>query len=94
MSSYDLNQAPLRDLNRALHALRPDTNETHWTITGPDGRHAIGNVVADGHETGSSRATRVSSPGAISRRLRPATRISSLAMPASSAARSSTAAGE
>ncbi|WP_019906518.1 protein glxC [Methylobacterium sp. 77] len=41
MPAYDLNQAPLRGLNRALHALRPDTNETHWTITGPDGRHAI-----------------------------------------------------
>ena len=41
MPSFDLRSAPLRELNRALHALRPDTNETHWTVTGPDGRHAI-----------------------------------------------------
>ena len=36
MPSFDLRSAPLRELNRALHALRPDTNETHWTVTGPD----------------------------------------------------------
>lgn len=41
MPNFDLRTAPLRDLNRTLHALRPDTNETHWTVTGPDGRHAI-----------------------------------------------------
>jgi glutamate synthase domain-containing protein 3 len=41
MPNFDLRSAPLRELNRALHALRPDTNETHWTVTGPDGRHAI-----------------------------------------------------
>lgn len=41
MPTYDLNNAPLRELNRALHALRPDTNEAHWTVRGPDGRHAI-----------------------------------------------------
>ncbi|GAA0277653.1 hypothetical protein LNAOJCKE_5089 [Methylorubrum aminovorans] len=41
MPNFDLNRSPLRELNRALHALRPDTNETHWTVTGPDGRHAI-----------------------------------------------------
>ena len=41
MPTYDLNNAPLRELNRALHALRPDTNETQWTVRGPDGRHAI-----------------------------------------------------
>lgn len=41
MPVFDLNHAPLRELNRTLHALRPDTNETHWTVTGPDGRHAI-----------------------------------------------------
>lgn len=41
MPSFDLRSAPLRELNRSLHALPPDTNETHWTITGPDGAHAI-----------------------------------------------------
>ena len=41
MPVFDLRSAPLKELNRALHALRADTNETHWTISGPDGRHAI-----------------------------------------------------
>ena len=41
MPTFDLNRSSRRELNRTLHALRPDTNETHWTITGPDGRHAI-----------------------------------------------------
>ncbi|WP_232631208.1 protein glxC [Methylobacterium sp. Leaf118] len=41
MPVYDLRSAGLRDLNRQLHALRADTNETHWTVTGPDGAHAI-----------------------------------------------------
>src|SRR4051812_47512818 len=41
MPTFDLNRSSRRELNRALHALRSDTNETHWTVTGPDGRHAI-----------------------------------------------------
>ncbi|NEU14731.1 protein glxC [Methylobacterium sp. BTF04] len=41
MPTFDLKHSPLRELNRTLYALRPDTNETHWTVTGPDGRHAI-----------------------------------------------------
>lgn len=41
MPTYDLDKAPLRELNKALHALRPDTNETHWTVTRPGGRHAV-----------------------------------------------------
>ena len=41
MPTVDLRAEPLRALNRALHALRPDTNETRWTVVNPDGRHAI-----------------------------------------------------
>ncbi|GEP10351.1 protein glxC [Methylobacterium gnaphalii] len=41
MPTFDLNNSPLRDLNQALHALRSDTNETHWTVNHPEGRHAI-----------------------------------------------------
>ena len=41
MSTFNLRQGTLRDLNQALHHLVPDTNETHWLITNPDGRHAI-----------------------------------------------------
>ncbi|BAQ44851.1 MULTISPECIES: protein glxC [Methylobacterium] len=56
MPSFDLRTAPLRELNRALHALRPDTNETRWLIGNPDGRHAVAvgldaavSVEIDGH---------------------------------------------
>ncbi|WP_158807273.1 protein glxC [Beijerinckia sp. L45] len=41
MPNVDLRQTALRELNQALHHLRPDTNETHWLIANPDGRHAI-----------------------------------------------------
>ena len=41
MPTYDLRTSSRRELNQALHALRPDTNETHWAVTGPDGGHAI-----------------------------------------------------
>lgn len=41
MPTFDLNRSTRRELNRTLHALRADTNETHWSVTGPDGRHAI-----------------------------------------------------
>jgi methylamine---glutamate N-methyltransferase subunit B len=41
MPTFDLNHAPLRTLNRTLHALRPDTKETRWTVLNPDGRHAV-----------------------------------------------------
>ena len=52
-----------------------------------DRRHPTSDVVVDGHaDQGSSSATSVRSPGAISRRFLPATRISSLAIAASSAA--------
>jgi methylamine---glutamate N-methyltransferase subunit B len=41
MPTVDLEQTSLRELNAALHRLAPDTNETHWRILNPRGRHAI-----------------------------------------------------
>src|SRR5262249_60555024 len=41
MPEVDLGTTPLRALNEALHKLRPDTNERHWIIGHPAGRHAI-----------------------------------------------------
>jgi glutamate synthase domain-containing protein 3 len=41
MPNIDLDRVSVRDLNQALHLLRPDTNETHWRIANPGGRHAI-----------------------------------------------------
>src|SRR6188768_2507282 len=41
MPELDLGTTPLRTLNAALHNLRPDTNERHWIIDHPAGRHAI-----------------------------------------------------
>ena len=41
MPSVDLRSTSRRELNGALHALRSDTNETHWLVTNPDGQHAI-----------------------------------------------------
>jgi methylamine---glutamate N-methyltransferase subunit B len=41
MPTVDLSEVKLRDLNAALHKLPKDTNETHWVITNPSGKHAI-----------------------------------------------------
>jgi methylamine---glutamate N-methyltransferase subunit B len=41
MPTIDLAASPLRELNAALHALTPDTNETHWRVVNPRGKHAI-----------------------------------------------------
>ena len=41
MPEVDLGTTPLRELNAALHGLRQDTNERHWIIDNPAGRHAI-----------------------------------------------------
>lgn len=41
MPTFDLARQPLRELNAALHALKPDTNETHWRVLNPRGSHAI-----------------------------------------------------
>jgi glutamate synthase domain-containing protein 3 len=41
MPMFDLSTEPLRELNAALHQLQPDTNETHWVVQYPGGKHAI-----------------------------------------------------
>ncbi|TGE01061.1 protein glxC [Methylobacterium nonmethylotrophicum] len=41
MPTIDLRTSALRDLNRALHALAPDTDETRWIVVNPEGRHAV-----------------------------------------------------
>jgi glutamate synthase domain-containing protein 3 len=42
MPTHDLDVSPVRELNQALHNLPPDTNETHWQVANPQGKHAIG----------------------------------------------------
>ncbi len=56
MRTVDLSQTSLRELNAALHRLKPTTNETHWRVLNPRGRHAIAvgvdapiEVEIDGH---------------------------------------------
>ena len=39
--AIDLATGTVRDLNAALHALGPDTNETLWRVANPRGLHAI-----------------------------------------------------
>ncbi len=39
--SFDLSLSPVRELNQALHALPAGTNETHWLVEHPGGKHAI-----------------------------------------------------
>jgi glutamate synthase domain-containing protein 3 len=41
MPDIDLSVTPLRELNATLHRLKPETNERHWIIEHPAGRHAI-----------------------------------------------------
>ncbi|BCJ92298.1 protein glxC [Terrihabitans soli] len=56
MPVVDLSEMPLRELNSQLHALPQDTNETHWQVKNPEGRHAVAvgldapvTVEIDGH---------------------------------------------
>ncbi|MBC7577958.1 MAG: protein glxC [Tardiphaga sp.] len=56
MSDADLASITLRELNAQLHALPADTNETHWRVRNPGGKHAIAcgltlpiTVEIDGH---------------------------------------------
>ncbi|MEI9964411.1 MAG: hypothetical protein WDM92_06595 [Caulobacteraceae bacterium] len=56
MPVVDLEAAPVRELNGALHALTDDTNETLWEVKNPGGKHAIAagvdapvTVEIDGH---------------------------------------------
>jgi methylamine---glutamate N-methyltransferase subunit B len=41
MRTVDLAHTSVRELNAALHRLTPVTNETHWRVLNPRGRHAI-----------------------------------------------------
>ena len=41
MPFVDLAVSAVRDLNRALHGLPRNTNETHWTVQNPAGQHSI-----------------------------------------------------
>ena len=41
MPSVDLAASTVRNLNAALHRLRPETNETAWQVLNPGGRHAV-----------------------------------------------------
>ncbi|WP_439815251.1 protein glxC [Zavarzinia sp. CC-PAN008] len=41
MIEVDLAAGTLRDLNRRLHALPPDTNERAWRVLNPRGAHSV-----------------------------------------------------
>lgn len=41
MPVVDLASTSRRELNGALHALAPSTNETHWRVENPQGQHAL-----------------------------------------------------
>ena len=41
MPTIDLTHTPVRELNDALHGLRPDTNDTFWRVLNPRGLHSV-----------------------------------------------------
>ena len=41
MPVVDLAVSRVRELNKALHQLPRNTNETHWTVQNPAGQHSI-----------------------------------------------------
>ena len=41
MQTFDLAERSLRELNKTLHGLKADTNQTVWEIVNPRGHHAI-----------------------------------------------------
>lgn len=41
MQTLDLAETSKRDLNRTLHQLPANTNETHWRVANPAGQHAL-----------------------------------------------------
>lgn len=41
MRVFDLAKMPLRDLNSALHAIAPGTNDTNFEVVNPRGSHAV-----------------------------------------------------
>jgi methylamine---glutamate N-methyltransferase subunit B len=56
MPTVDLAETPLRELNAMLQRLRPETDQTSWSVINPRGRHAIAvgidapiRIEVDGH---------------------------------------------
>lgn len=41
MPEVDLRAIAIRELNFTLHRLKPDTNERHWLVEFPEGRHSV-----------------------------------------------------
>lgn len=41
MIAVDLGETSVRELNQRLHKLPPGTNERHWRVLNPKGRHSI-----------------------------------------------------
>jgi glutamate synthase domain-containing protein 3 len=41
MQVVDLSQTRVRELNQTLHQLESRTNQTHWLVSNPAGRHAV-----------------------------------------------------
>ena len=41
MPTVNLKETSRRDLNNQLHALKKNTNETHWAVLNPDGQHSL-----------------------------------------------------
>jgi glutamate synthase domain-containing protein 3 len=41
MPTFDLARTPLRELNRALHAIAPGANDLHFEVLNPRGAHAV-----------------------------------------------------
>jgi len=41
VTEIDLDSVSIRELNQALHDLKPDTNQTHWKARNPRGKHAL-----------------------------------------------------
>ncbi len=39
--TFDLAQAPLRELNSALHKATGESNARLWRVVNPNGRHAV-----------------------------------------------------
>ena len=56
MLTVDLARSSVRELNTALHRLGPDSNETHWRVLNPRGRHSIA-VGLDAAGSGRDRRT-------------------------------------
>jgi glutamate synthase domain-containing protein 3 len=41
MRMIDLAQTSVREFNEALHCLDAQSNQTHWSVSNPDGRHCL-----------------------------------------------------